>query len=105
VVIMTDLLDPDSSAALIRRTRKLVPRHLPLIASLLDEEVHGLALQVPATAEQAHARFIASGLERDAACTVTRLREGGARVLRETPGRFGAASVSAYLDIKNRGLL
>jgi uncharacterized protein (DUF58 family) len=105
VVIMTDLLDPDSSAALLRRTRKLVPRHLPLVASLLDEEVHRLALQVPATAEQAHARFVASGLEREAASTVTRLREGGARVLRETPGRFGAASVSAYLDIKNRGLL
>lgn len=105
VVIMTDLLDPDSSAALIRRTLRLVPRHLPLVASLLDEEVHAIALQVPHTAEAASARVVAARLETEAASTVARLREAGARVLRETPGRFGAATVSAYLDVKSRGLL
>jgi uncharacterized protein (DUF58 family) len=105
VVVLTDLLDADSSAALGRRLRGLVPRHLPLIVSLKDEGVDQLAHALPVTDDDARARLMAGRLDRELVATVARLREAGARVVRETPARFGAASVSAYLDIKGRGLL
>jgi uncharacterized protein (DUF58 family) len=105
VVVLTDLLDADSSAALGRRLRALVPRHLPLIVSLKDEGVDQLAHALPVTDDDARARLMAGRLDRELQATVARLREAGARVVRETPARFGAASVSAYLDIKGRGLL
>lgn len=105
IVVLTDLLDPETARTLLLRTRKLVPRHLPLIASLQDPEVHTTALAEPATVDDAYARVAANRVERDSELTVARLREGGARVVRGTPSSFAAASVNAYLDVKARGLL
>lgn len=105
VIILTDLLDPDAATALAQRTRKLVPRHLPMIVSLQDQALHDVAHAVPSTVDEVHERVVASRLERDGAATVARLREGGARVVRGPPSRFAAAGVDAYLDVKARGLL
>lgn len=105
VVVLTDLLDPEAARTLLLRTRKLVPRHLPLIASLQDPEVHAAALAEPRTVDDAYARVAAARLEHDSELTVARLREGGARVVRGTPSAFAAVSVNAYLAVKARGLL
>lgn len=105
VLVMTDLLDADSSATLVKRAQRLVPRHLPLIASLRDDAVHRAATQVPADRLQAYERFVAARLEDDTRATVARLREAGAHVLRASPRDFGAATVGAYLDLKGRGVL
>lgn len=105
VVVMTDLLDPETAQVLVLRTRKLVPRHLPLVASLQDPEVHATATAEPATVDAAYERVMAAKLEHEGEATVARLREGGARVVRGPPSYFASASVNAYLDVKARGLL
>jgi uncharacterized protein (DUF58 family) len=105
VIVLTDLVDRDSAASLLLRTKRLVPRHLPMIVSLHDGAVHRVATEVPATATAAYERVVAAKLERDGEATVARLREGGARVVRGSPAVFASAGVSAYLDIKQRGLL
>lgn len=105
VLVMTDLLDPDASQALLKRTRRLVPRHLPLIASMQDDAVHQTAIAAPSSVLDAHRRRVASQLEADARATVARLRDAGARVVRSSAKDFGPAAVNAYLDIKARGLL
>jgi len=105
VLVFTDLLDASSSAALIRRTLKLVPRHLPLVASLADAQLHELLLAAPVDAEAAAERVIAARLEDEHRHTVARLRDAGARVIRSTPAAFGPQVVNAYLEIKGRGLL
>jgi uncharacterized protein (DUF58 family) len=105
VLMMTDLLDPDAAQALLKRARRLVPRHLPLIASMSDEAVHAAATMMPVTELDAHRRRVAAQLETDAKTTVARLRDAGARVVRTPAKEFGPAAVNAYLDIKARGLL
>jgi uncharacterized protein (DUF58 family) len=105
VVVMTDLLDPDTSAALVKRAQRLVPRHLPLIASMRDDAVHHAATQVPRDRAQAYERFTAARLEDDTRATVARLRDVGAHVLRASPQDFSTATVGAYLDLKGRGIL
>ncbi|MBL8917398.1 MAG: DUF58 domain-containing protein [Myxococcaceae bacterium] len=105
VLVMTDLIDPDATQTLLKRTRRLVPRHLPLVASIFDEAVHATATATPATTLEAHRRRVAAQLEADARATVARLRDAGARVIRSTAKDFGPAAVNAYLDIKARGLL
>jgi uncharacterized protein (DUF58 family) len=105
VVILTDLLDPDTGASLLARTRRLVPRHLPMVVSLQDAAVHRLAHEVPATTQAAYERVVASRIERDGAAMVAKLREGGARVVRGAPAAFASLGVDAYLDVKARGLL
>lgn len=105
VIVLTDLVDQDTASALLLRTRRLVPRHLPMIVSLQDDAVHRVATEVPATATAAYERVVAARLERAGEATVAKLREGGARVVRGSPAVFASAGVSAYLDIKQRGLL
>lgn len=105
VVVLTDLLDPETARSLVLRTRKLVPRHLPMIVSLQDGDVHRAATAVPENSDAAWERVVAAKLERDGEATVARLREGGARVVRGPPSYFASAGVNAYLDVKARGLL
>jgi uncharacterized protein (DUF58 family) len=105
VIVLTDLLDQETANTLVLRTRRLVPRHLPMIVSLQDADVHRVATAVPESSDAAYQRLVAARLEREGAATVARLREGGARVVRGAPAVFASAGVSAYLDIKSRGQL
>lgn len=105
VIVLTDLLDQDAANALVARTRRLVPRHLPMIVSLQDADVHRVATALPETKDEAYARVVAARVERDGAATAARLRETGAHVVRGSPAVFASAGVHAYLDIKQRGLL
>jgi uncharacterized protein (DUF58 family) len=105
VLLFTDLLDAETSAALVKRTLKLVPRHLPVVACLLDEDLRRVAQAVPADAPAAFERQVAQKLEDEYRLTAARLRDAGARVVRSSAHSFGAATVNAYLEIKQRGLL
>ena len=105
VIVLTDLVDRETAAALLLRTKRLVPRHLPMIVSLQDEAVHRLATEIPQTSQAAFERIVAGRMERDGEATAAKLREGGARVVRGTPSMFASAGVRAYLDVKQRGLL
>ncbi len=105
VVVFTELLDADTSAALVKRTLRLVPRHLPIVACLLDEDLQRVANSVPADVEAAFDRQVAVKLEDEYRLTAARLRDAGARVVRSGAQTFGAATVNAYLEIKARGLL
>ncbi len=105
VVIMTDVVDHETSSPLIKRALRLVPRHLLLIASMRDDDLHRLTLQVPTTSGEALERLVATRLDNETKATVAQLRDAGAHVLRVPAQDFGPASVNAYLDIKHRGLL
>ncbi|MBK7858331.1 MAG: DUF58 domain-containing protein [Archangiaceae bacterium] len=105
VVVLTDLLDIDTSAALVKRTLQLVPRHLPLVASLLDEGLQAAALAPPHTVDEAYQRQVAARLEDEYRLTAARLRDAGARVIRAAARDFGPAAVNAYLELKARGAL
>ncbi|AKF82471.1 hypothetical protein MFUL124B02_28165 [Myxococcus fulvus 124B02] len=105
VVLFTDLVDPDASAGLLTRTLALRPRHLPVVASLLDEDVRDAATRVPEEAQDAYARQAATRLEAEFRRTATTLRDAGALVVRAPAQGFGAAALNVYLDVKSRGLL
>lgn len=105
VVMITDLLDRDSSAALVKRMLALRPRHLPLVASMLDEDVQRIAREVPAEVDGAFEREVAQRVEADYLLTAAQLRERGALVVRASARALSAAAVNEYLQVKARGLL
>jgi uncharacterized protein (DUF58 family) len=105
VVLFTDLVDPDASGTLLTRTLALRPRHLPVVASLLDEDVRAAASDVPVTVQDAYARQAATRLEEDYQRTAVTLRDAGALVVRAPAKGFGAAAINTYLHVKARGLL
>lgn len=105
VVLFTDLVDPEASAGLLTRTLALRPRHLPVVASLLDEDVRDAAIDVPVEAQDAYSRQAATRLESEFRRTASTLRDAGALVVRAPAQGFGAAALNVYLDVKSRGLL
>jgi uncharacterized protein (DUF58 family) len=105
VVLFTDLVDPDASGSLLSRTLALRPRHLPVVASLLDEDLQQAATAVPSTVQQAYARQAAARIEEDYRRTALTLKEAGALVVRAPARTFGAAAINTYLHVKARGLL
>lgn len=105
VVVLTDLVDPESARQLVARVSTLRPRHLPLVISLLDEDVTRAALSIPRSLDAAYVRSAAERLELDARKTVARLRQQGAQVVRVPATELNAASLEAYLEIKSRGRL
>ncbi|MCY1042913.1 DUF58 domain-containing protein [Corallococcus sp. bb12-1] len=105
VVLFTDLVDPDASATLLTRTLALRPRHLPVVASLLDEDLEAAATDVPGDATAAYARQAAQRMEAEYRRTATTLRDAGALVVRAPARAFGAAALNMYLDVKARGQL
>ncbi len=105
VVLFTDLVDPDASGTLLARTLALRPRHLPVVASLLDEDLQSAATRLPASEQDAYARQAAARLEEDYQRTALTLRDAGALVVRAPAKGFGAAAVNTYLHVKARGIL
>ncbi|AKJ02652.1 uncharacterized protein (DUF58 family) [Archangium gephyra] len=105
VVLFTDLVDPDASGTLLARTLALRPRHLPVVASLLDPDLQAAATAIPASEQDAYARQAAARLEEDYLRTALTLRDSGALVVRAPAKGFGAAAVNTYLHVKSRGLL
>lgn len=105
VVLFTDLLDAESSRALVQRTLLLKARHLPVVVSLADVELREAAIRIPQTPADAYLRQEAARLEASLGLTVAELRNAGAKVVRASPDSFSAAAVNVYLDIKERGLL
>ncbi|MFZ5470997.1 MAG: DUF58 domain-containing protein [Myxococcota bacterium] len=105
VALFTDLVDPDTSAALVARTLRLRPRHLPLVVSLLDEDLERAATDEPATVQSAYERQAAARLEGEYRLTAARLRNQGSVVVRAPARTFCATAVNEYLRIKAHGLL
>jgi uncharacterized protein (DUF58 family) len=105
VVLFTDLVDPDASGTLVARTLMLRPRHLPLVASLLDEDLQAAATAVPGSPQDAYTRQAAARLEDEYRRTAVTLRDSGVLVVRAPARGFGAAAINTYLHVKSRGLL
>ncbi len=105
VVLFTDLVDPDASGTLVARTLMLRPRHLPLVASLLDEDLQAAATSVPRDPQDAYTRQAAARLEEEYRRTAVTLRDSGVLVVRAPARGFGAAAINTYLHVKSRGLL
>ena len=105
VVVLTDVQDRDTSSALVRRVLSLRPRHLPLVVSLLDEDLQRAATDVPRGIQDAYLRQTAQRIEDEYRLTHAQLRNAGALALRAPASRFSAAAVNEYLRVKAHGLL
>ena len=106
IVVFTQVHDDVSADALVRYTRGLLPRHLPLIILLRDPEIEDMARMRPADdASALYRRAAAAELLAWRDRQVLRLRQLGALVLDVEPRRLTISLVNRYLEIKARHLL
>ena len=105
VVILTDLVDKESSKELINSLKLLRPRHLPLVVTIGDRDLNQTVSEVPGDIKNV---FIQSAAEE-----IIRQRESALRIVETLGGlaldvntsNLAPRLLETYLRVKERGLL
>lgn len=105
VVLFTQVNDHTAAEELIRMSRQLLPRHLPVVVIFRDVDVFALA-EVRATAPlDDYTAGAAAELLGWREAVLARLRAAGILVVDVRPGELTPRLVNTYLDVKARHLL
>lgn len=105
VVILTDLVDRDASAELLAYTATLLPRHLPLIVTIGDNDLRALAAQTPHDVADVYRQSVAEELLLQREEALARITDLGGLALDTPAGQLSFQLVNKYLEVKERGLL
>ncbi len=105
VVILTDLVDKESSKELINSLKLLRPRHLPLVVTIGDRDLNATVSEVPKNIEEVFTQSAAEEiiLQREAALRQVEILGGLA--LDVTTQTLAPGLLETYLRVKERGLL
>jgi uncharacterized protein (DUF58 family) len=105
VVILTDLVDRETSADLLAHASQLIPRHLPLIVTIGDTDLRELVRDRPASSADVYRQAVAEEILRQREEALMRIRHAGGLALDVPAGRLSLELVNKYLEVKERGML
>jgi uncharacterized protein (DUF58 family) len=105
VIILTDLVDRDASAELLGNTTALMPRHLPLIVTIGDNDLRSLVAEVPKNVTEVYRQSVAEELLQQREEALARITDAGGLALDVPAGQLSFHLVNKYLEVKERGLL
>jgi uncharacterized protein (DUF58 family) len=105
VVILTDLVDKESSKELITSLKLLRPRHLPLVVTIGDRDLNSAVSHPPADIRDVFTQSAAEEIiyQRESALRV--VESLGGLALDVTTQTLGPKLLESYLRVKDRGLL
>jgi uncharacterized protein (DUF58 family) len=102
VVIMTDVLDPDSAAELEQAVSIFRPRHLPLVVSLRDPTLREIAERQPVNSSELYETVVAQEVFLDRRRMARDIQRRGVYTVDAAPEDFSVAVVNEYLRLKAR---
>lgn len=105
VIVFTDLVDRDSSDALLRQIGSLHPHHLVLCVTLADAEVLALAHAMPTEVGQVYRKAVAAHVVADREAALSYLRQRGVHVVDAPADRLTTETINRYLELKARSLV
>ncbi len=105
VILFTQVVDEVAAAAIVRRTRALLRRHLPLIVMFRDTDVQRLLERHASTELDLYTRGAAAEVVRWRDGVLRDLKRAGALVLDVAAHHLTGALINRYLEIKARQLL
>lgn len=105
VVILTDLVDKESSKELLTSLKLLRPRHLPLVVTIGDRDLNLTVSKVPADLKEMFTQSAAEEIihQRDSALRLVETQGGLA--LDVNVSSLAPNLLETYLKVKERGLL
>jgi uncharacterized protein (DUF58 family) len=105
VVILTDLVDKDSSRELLEALKLLRPRHLPLVVTIADRDLNTAVSRVPDSLDEVFIQSAAEEIiyQREAALRLVETQGGLA--LDVTAATLAPRLLQTYLRVKERGML
>jgi uncharacterized protein (DUF58 family) len=105
VVILTDVIDKDSSSELINSLRLLRPRHLPLVATIGDRDLNAAVSSVPADIGDVFTQSAAEEIIHHREAALKLVESLGGLAIDVTTQSLGPKLLETYLRVKERGLL
>ncbi len=100
--MLTDVDDQYAAAQLIKAAHLLSPKHLPLVAGILDEDLLALRQSAATHWLDPYHAFAAMEATHAARRTVLRLRHMGCHVLQALPSGLDRAVLNHYATLRAR---
>lgn len=105
VVILTDLVDKESSKELISSLKLLRPRHLPLVATIGDRDLNQTVSEKPLEIKDVFTQSAAEEIIRQRESALRLVETLGGLALDVTANSLAPRLLETYLKVKERGLL
>jgi uncharacterized protein (DUF58 family) len=105
VVILTDLVDKDSSKELINSLRLLRPRHLPLVATIGDRDLTAAVSENPKVIKDVFVQSAAEEIIHQRESALRLVESIGGLALDVTAQTLAPKLLESYLRVKERGML
>ncbi|HVE59691.1 MAG TPA: DUF58 domain-containing protein [Pyrinomonadaceae bacterium] len=105
VVILTDLVDKESSRELINSLKLLRPRHLPLVVTIGDRDLNATVSEVPKDLKEVFVQSAAEEIIRQRGSALRLVETLGGLALDVTTQTLAPKLLETYLRVKERGLL
>lgn len=105
VIILTDLVDKESSRELINSLKLLRPRHLPLVVTIGDRDLNATLTKTPADIKDVFTQSAAEEIIHQREQALRLVESLGGLALDVTTQTLGPKLLETYLRVKERGLL
>ncbi len=105
VVVLTDVIDKDSSKDLISSLKLLRPRHLPLVATIGDRDLNAAVSREPADLKEAFIQSAAEEIIHERTAALRLVESLGGLALDVTTQSLAPKLLESYLRVKERGML
>ncbi len=102
VVFLTEIEEKEAATQLVQATSLLVPKHTPLIASLVDETIDALQRRVAKHWLDPYRSYAALEYSRALRRTAMHLQRLGAVVVRALPDRLAPTVLQQYRHLRER---
>ena len=105
IVILTDLVDKESSKELISSLKLLRPRHLPLVVTIGDRDLNAAVSHAPADIKEVFTQSAAEEIIRERESALRWVETLGGLALDVTAQTLAPKLLETYLKVKERGML
>ena len=105
VIILTDLVDKESSKELINSLKLLRPRHLPLVVTIGDRDLNATVSEVPKELKEVFVQSAAEEIIHQRESALRLVETLGGLALDVTTQTLAPRLLETYLRVKERGLL
>ena len=105
VVILTDLVDKESSKELINSLKLLRPRHLPLVVTIGDRDLNATVSEIPKELKEVFVQSAAEEIIHQRESALRMVETLGGLALDVTTSTLAPRLLETYLRVKERGLL
>ncbi len=105
VVILTDLVDKESSKELLTSLKLLRPRHLPLVVTIGDRDLNQTVSEIPKEIKEVFTQSAAEEIIHQRESALRLVETLGGLALDVTTNSLAPLLLETYLKVKERGLL